>query len=149
MKGKGELYKECEQRLVAMLSDEADNIVKMATICSVLSGSFSYYYWTGFYRVLNGELVVGPYQGTPACTHIQIGKGVCGSATATGETVVVEDVHDFEGHIACDAASNSEIVVPVYQSGEVIAVLDIDSTELGAFGEIDAEYLERILAQIF
>ncbi len=149
MEGKVELYKECEQRLGSMLSEETDDIVKMATISSVLSGAFSYFYWTGFYRVVNGELVVGPYQGTPACTHIQLGKGVCGTAAATGKSQVVEDVHAFEGHIACDAASNSEVVVPVFKSGKLIAVLDIDSTEFGAFGDIDAEHLERILAQIF
>jgi len=149
MTDKAEVYKQCEQKLVAMLADEADNIVKMATISSVLSGSFPHFYWTGFYRDINGELVVGPYQGTPACTRIQIGKGVCGSAAATGITQVVEDVHAFDGHIACDAASNSEIVVPVFQAGEIIAVLDIDSTEFGSFDEIDAEHLERILAQVF
>jgi len=149
MEHRAELYKECEQKLVAMLKGESDEIVKMATISSLLSHSFPEFYWTGFYRVINGELVIGPYQGTLGCTRIQLGSGVCGTAAATGETQIVEDVHAFDGHIACDAASNSEIVIPVYQSGEVIAVLDIDSTEFGSFGDIDAEHLERILAQIF
>lgn len=142
-------YHDCEQKLVAMLEGEPDDIVRMATIASVLSGAFEQFYWTGFYRLLNGELVVGPYQGTPACMRIQLGRGVCGTAAETGATQVVADVHAFEGHIACDAASQSEVVVPVKRAGEVIAVLDIDSTELATFDAIDAEQLERLMELLF
>jgi len=149
MEEKVGIYQECEQKLVAMLSGEKDDIVKMATISSVLSGAFTQFFWTGFYRFIGGELIVGPYQGTPACTRIKVGRGVCGTVVSTGEALVVPDVHAFDGHIACDAASNSEIVVPVMSGATIIAVLDIDSTEFGAFDEIDLENLERILALFF
>jgi GAF domain-containing protein len=107
------------------------------------------FFWTGFYRVIGGRLVIGPYQGTVGCLSIEIGKGVCGTAAAMGETQVVEDVHDFPGHIACDGRSRSEIVVPVTdESGALIAVLDVDSLEKGAFDEIDRECLEGIVAHV-
>lgn len=143
---KSELYQQCVSKLDGLLEGEKDEIVKMASIASVLHQIFEQFYWTGFYRVINGELVIGPYQGTPACLRIAMGKGVCGTAAETGEAQVVPDVHDFPGHIACDAASESEIVVPVRAGGEIIAVLDIDSTSKNSFNEVDAEYLERIIA---
>jgi L-methionine (R)-S-oxide reductase len=112
----------------------------------VLHGAMPHYFWTGFYRVVGGELVIGPYPGTPGCARISWGRGVCGAAWREGKTQVVADVHAFPGHIACDANSESEIVVPVRDgSGTVIAVFDIDSAEKGAFGEIDQRWLEQIV----
>ena len=142
-------YKQCIQKLTGLLEGEQDEIVKMASVASVLHQAFEQFYWTGFYRMVDGGLVVGPYQGTPACVRIALGKGVCGTAAETGETQVVPDVHAFPGHIACDTASESEIVVPVKVGDEIIAVLDIDSTSLNSFDEIDAEHLERIIAHFF
>ncbi len=146
---KSEKYLECEQKLVAMLGDESDDIVKMATVVAVLHHEFDHFYWTGFYRVVDKKLVVGPYQGTPACMRITIGRGVCGTAALTKETQVVKNVGEFDGHIACDAASVSEIVVPVFSDKKLIAVLDVDSTEENSFDAEDAEHLERILAILF
>ena len=146
---KVEIYKQCLVKLQGLLEGEKDQIVKMASITSVLHQSFENFYWTGFYRMIGGELVIGPYQGTPACLRIAIGKGVCGTAVETGETQVVPDVHAFPGHIACDAASESEIVIPVRVGDKIIAVLDIDSTAKNSFDDTDAEYLERITAHFF
>ncbi|MEJ6562046.1 MAG: GAF domain-containing protein, partial [Akkermansiaceae bacterium] len=108
------------------------------------------FFWTGFYRVIDGGLVIGPYQGPVGCLRIAFGKGVCGTAAETRKTQVVPDVHAFPGHIACDARSKSEIVVPVRnREGELTAVLDIDSEGLGNFDEVDRDYLEEILAGVF
>ncbi|MBV9496618.1 MAG: GAF domain-containing protein, partial [Acidobacteria bacterium] len=108
---------------------------------------FPHFFWTGFYRMLDGRLVVGPYIGTVGCLQIEIGKGVCGTAAARRETVIVPDVHQFPGHIACDPNSKSEIVVPVFgRDGELLAVLDVDSDELDSFDEEDRVGLERIVA---
>ncbi len=129
-----------------MLDGESDPVLLMATIVAVLHQQMPHYYWTGFYRVAGEALVIGPYQGTPACLHIAKGRGVCGAAWERQETIVVEDVHAFPGHIACDARSQSEIVVPwKNRAGEVVAVLDVDSTLSAAFDDIDREGLERIL----
>ena len=106
-----------------------------------------HFWWTGFYRVINGELVLGPFQGPLACTRIAFGRGVCGTAWKEQKTMVVPDVELFPGHIACSSASRSEIVVPVFKDGEVTAVLDIDSAELNTFNETDKEYLEQLLHQ--
>ncbi len=146
---KKEIYDQCFEKLSGLLEGEKDDIVKMASIVSVLHQAFEAFYWTGFYRMIDGGLVIGPYQGTPACLRIAKGRGVCGTAAATGLTQVVPDVHAFPGHIACDAASNSEIVVPVRKGDEIIAVLDIDSTSYNSFDEVDAEQLERILGYFF
>jgi L-methionine (R)-S-oxide reductase len=146
---KKEIYNQCFEKLSGLLEGEVDEIVKMASIVSVLHQAFEVFYWTGFYRMIDGGLVIGPYQGTPACLRIAMGRGVCGTAAASGLTQIVPDVHEFTGHIACDAASNSEIVIPVRSGEEIIAVLDIDSTSLNSFDEIDAEELERILAHFF
>ena len=125
----------------------------MATVASMLASSFAHFFWTGFYVVdpdKPAELVVGPYQGTLGCLRIAFGRGVCGTAAATGQTQVVPDVHAFPGHIACDSRSASEIVVPVRDAaGQLIAVLDIDATEPSAFDEVDQDWLERILADTF
>ena len=144
---KAALYTQVRQQLAAMLEGETDAIVIMSSIVAVLHGLMPHYFWTGFYRVVGDELVIGPYQGTPACLRIAKGRGVCGTAWATGVPQVVEDVHAFPGHIACDARSESEIVVPWRDaSGEVVAVLDVDSTLKGAFDEVDREALEPLLA---
>lgn len=149
MTEKSERYREVQRNIEAFLSDEGehhlDDIALMATITSMLAGAFDSFFWTGFYRVRGESLVIGPYAGTPGCIYIPFGKGVCGTAAADGRTVIVPNVHEFPGHIACDARSQSEIVVPVFdRSGTLIAVLDVDSDRLNAFDEADAAGLERI-----
>jgi len=144
-------YEECYRSIVAIWRDEGgrslDEIALMATINSVLSHRFDFYYWTGFYRVCGDRLVVGPYIGTVGCLQIDLGKGVCGTAATRRETVLVPDVNQFPGHIACDAASKSEIVVPVFDPDDtLIAVLDVDSDRLDAFDEEDRAGLEKIVA---
>lgn len=141
---KEERYQELMSQIRAVVEDETDMIANMANVASMLHETFGFW-WTGFYRVLDGELVLGPYQGPLACTRIKKGKGVCGTAWERGETVIVPDVDSFPGHIACSSLSRSEIVVPVWQDGEVVAVLDIDSKDLGAFDEVDRQYLEEIV----
>lgn len=133
------------------MAGETDLIANMANVSAVLHEAFGFW-WTGFYRVEHntqdtttmGELVLSPFQGPIACTRISYGRGVCGTAWQQAQSVVVPDVHAFAGHIACSSASNSEIVVPVIRNGEVIAVLDIDSTEFGTFDDTDRRYLEQI-----
>lgn len=138
------LYDEAAAKLQGLLDGERDLLVVMTSVAAVLHDTMPHYFWTGFYRVVGDELVIGPYQGTPACLRIAKGRGVCGTAWETGETQVVEDVHAFPGHIACDARSASEIVVPWRDgAGEVIAVLDVDSTLKAAFDGVD---LQRLLA---
>ena len=123
-----------------------DGIANMANMAAMLHETFGFW-WTGFYRVINGELVLGPFQGPLACTRIAFGRGVCGTAWKEQKTMVVPDVELFPGHIACSSASRSEIVVPVFKDGEITAVLDIDSAELNTFNETDKEYLEQLLHQ--
>jgi GAF domain-containing protein len=146
-------YAELESEILAVLDGEPNLTARMATVASMLADGFESYFWTGFYVVdpaKTNELVVGPYQGTLGCLRIPFGRGVCGAAAATGETQVVPDVHAFPGHIACDSRSASEIVVPVRDaSGAVIAVFDVDATELDAFDATDQEWLERILGKVF
>lgn len=144
---KQSLYAEVTTKLRGLLEGESDPVVVMASIVAILHDTMPHYFWTGFYRVMGEELVVGPYQGTPACLRIPRGRGVCGTAWDMGETRVVEDVHKFPGHIACDARSQSEIVVPWKNAaGQVIAVLDVDSTLRGAFDEVDRWGLEALQA---
>lgn len=145
------LYEECNRSIVAIWRAEGgaglDDIALMATISSLLASRFPYFYWTGFYRVCGERLVIGPYIGTVGCLQIEFGKGVCGTAAARRETVIVPDVERFPGHIACDPLSRSEIVVPVFgPDGELIAVLDVDSDRLDAFDEDDRAGLEGIVA---
>ncbi|MDD4759603.1 MAG: GAF domain-containing protein [Bacteroidaceae bacterium] len=129
--------------LEAILKGETDMIVKMSVFAALLHEEMNFF-WTGFYRVVSGELLLGPFQGTIACTHIGRGKGVCGTAWQRAETIVVKDVELFNGHIACSSLSKSEIVVPIKNKlGEIIAVLDIDSTEIGTFDDTDKYYLEQ------
>ena len=138
-------YDLLNRQLAALLEGECDPIAKMANVAAVLRESFGFW-WTGFYRVAGNELILGPFQGPVACMHIPFGKGVCGTAWARGETVVVPDVEAFPGHIACSSASRSEIVVPVHApDGTVTAVLDIDSDKLATFDDIDKEWLEKIV----
>jgi len=146
---KQSLYGEASAKLQGLLEGEGDPVAVMASIAAVLHDTMPHYFWTGFYRVVGEQLVIGPYQGTPGCLRIARGRGVCGTAWQRGETIVVEDVHAFPGHIACDARSQSEIVVPWRNAaGEVIAVLDVDSTLKAAFDGIDGEGLERILGML-
>ena len=128
----------------AVLEGESDFIANMANVAAMLHETFGFW-WTGFYRVIGEELVLGPFQGPMACTRIRKGRGVCGTAWAKAETQVVPDVELFPGHIACSSASRSEIVVPIWQEGKIIAVLDIDSAQLATFDETDRLYLERIV----
>ena len=142
---KAEKYRLLERQLTALLEGETDAIAKMANLAAVLHETFGFW-WTGFYRVTGDELVLGPFQGPVACMHIPFGKGVCGTAWKRNETVVVPDVEQFPGHIACSSASRSEIVVPVHGTdGDVTAVLDIDSDRLATFDEEDKIWLERIV----
>lgn len=143
-------YKGAIKNLGSILKGETHQILKMATINCILREALPYYFWTGFYLVHEGELVVGPYQGTMGCLHIAFGRGVCGTAAKTQKTQIVPDVHKFPGHIACDSKSRSEIVVPVFNSQkELIAVFDVDSTEKESFDQIDKKYLEKILQKHF
>jgi GAF domain-containing protein len=132
-------------QLTAIVADETDTIANMANVAACLWETFRFW-WVGFYRVRGGELVLGPFQGPLACTRIQKGRGVCGTAWAEGRTIIVPDVEAFPGHIACSSASRSEIVVPIMRNGAVVGVIDIDSERLNAFDETDALWLERIAA---
>jgi L-methionine (R)-S-oxide reductase len=148
---KSTAYAECHDAIVAIWRDEGgetlDDIALMATINSVLSHRFPHFFWTGFYRMCGSHLVVGPYIGTVGCLQIELGRGVCGTAAAQRETIIVPDVSQFPGHIACDPNSKSEIVVPVFdRDRELIAVLDVDSDRADAFDEEDRVGLERIVA---
>ena len=148
---KEETYQSILPQLQALITGEADDIANMANVAAVLHETFGFW-WTGFYRVVPdlvnpervGELVLGPFQGPVACSRIPYGKGVCGTAWAKEETIIVPDVHLFEGHIACSGRSQSEIVVPVFRDKKVFAVLDIDSDELNTFDTIDQIYIEKL-----
>lgn len=149
MTSKAEQYEDVRKQIAAVVTGETSVTARYATASCLLREMFGdRYFWTGFYVVdpdKPRELVVGPYQGTMGCLRIPFGKGVCGAAAETGETQLVEDVHAFPGHIACDSRSNSEIVVPVRDAdGNLAAVLDVDSTEFGAFDETDKAGLEAI-----
>lgn len=149
-KQKIEKYQTVQKQLTAILAGEAHVILKMATINCLLKEHLPYYFWTGFYLVHKGELIVGPYQGTLGCLHISYDRGVCGAAVREEKTQLVPDVHAFPGHIACDSHTNSEIVVPVFdKEKKLIAVFDVDSTKKNSFDEIDKEYLETILHEHF
>lgn len=146
---KADKYTTIFQTIQAVVEGESDIIANMANMSALLHEEFGFW-WTGFYRVEqeSDQLVLGPFQGPVACTRIQFGKGVCGTAWERAETVIVPDVHKFPGHIACSSASNSEIVVPVFHGKKVIAVLDIDSTEFNTFDQTDKEWLEKIVSLI-
>lgn len=136
-------YEALLAQVESLCEGEKDAIAKMANVAALLHQEFGFW-WTGFYRVVDGELILGPFQGPLACMHIGYGRGVCGTAWKERRTVVVPDVEEFPGHIACSSESRSEIVVPVFDDKkEITAVLDIDSRELGTFDEVDARWLER------
>lgn len=145
---KAERYRTVTAQIEATLEGERDLLAGMVSIVCLLHNAFPYYFWTGFYRrVAERMLLVGPYQGTMGCLWIPFERGVCGAAAREAKTVVVEDVNAFPGHIACDSASASEIVVPVFDAQDrLIAVLDVDSTLPAAFDEVDREHLEAIVA---
>ena len=145
MEPKEQRYERLLPQVAALCDGERDLIAKMANVSALLHHEFNFW-WTGFYRVVGGELLLGPFQGPLACVHIAYGRGVCGTAWKERRTVVVPDVEQFPGHIACSSESRSEIVVPVFQADEVIAVLDIDSRHLNTFDAVDARYLERVAA---
>lgn len=140
---KTEKYAELLPQIKAVVEGETDMIANMANVAAMIHETFGFL-WTGFYRVIGDELVLGPFQGPMACTRIKHGRGVCGTAWAKGETLVVPDVDAFPGHIACSSLSKSEIVVPIKHDGTVIAVLDIDSEQLAAFDDIDRHWLEQV-----
>ena len=150
---KARRYAAVAEEIAAVLEGEPNLVARMATVSSMLASSFDHYFWTGFYIVdpaKGDELVVGPYQGTLGCMRIAFGRGVCGTAAATRQTQLVEDVHAFPGHIACDGRSASEIVVPVFDpEGGLLAVFDVDSDRPAAFDVTDQQGLEWILAQTF
>lgn len=147
--GKADKYRELMPQLEALVKNEKDVIANMANISAALWQTF-HFFWVGFYRVVDEELVLGPFQGPIACTRIRRGRGVCGSAWKEGKTLVVPDVDQFPGHIACNSASRSEIVVPVRnQADEITAVLDIDSDRLDSFDKTDVLYLERVVSFLF
>jgi GAF domain-containing protein len=140
---KQETYESILPQIESLVAGETDMIAKMANVAAVLHEAFGFW-WTGFYRVEGQQLVLGPFQGPIACTRIPFGRGVCGTAWQRAETVIVPNVHEFAGHIACSSASNSEIVVPLISNQQVIAVLDIDSEDFSTFDETDRHYLEQI-----
>lgn len=145
---KSELYANLKSQLRALLEGEDDFIANSANCAALLYHSLPELNWAGFYFLKEGELVLGPFQGSPACVRIAMGKGVCGTAAELKQTVVVENVHEFPGHIVCDSASNSEIVVPFLKDGRLIGVLDLDSPSLARFDDEDAQGLNE-LAEIF
>lgn len=141
-------YAELAQALTGLLTGERDRVANAANTAALLFSALPGINWVGFYFAAGRELVVGPFQGKPACVRIAFGSGVCGRAAADRETILVPDVHAFPGHIACDAASRSEIVVPLLRGGRLLGVLDVDSPALARFDEIDRAGLERV-AEIF
>jgi L-methionine (R)-S-oxide reductase len=141
---KEEQYQLLMPQIKGLLSGETDQIANLANLSAALKEQFNWF-WVGFYLVKNEELVLGPFQGPVACTRIKKGKGVCGSAWERAEVLIVPDVDEFPGHIACAAASRSEIVLPLYEHGKIIGVLDVDSEHLAHFDQIDAKYLQQIL----
>ena len=145
---KEEKYRQILPQIAALVDRETDWIANMANIVAVLHETFGFW-WTGFYRVEGKELVLGPFQGPIACTRIPFGRGVCGTAWAQDQTIIVPDVHDFPGHIACSSASKSEIVVPVRRNNQIIAVLDIDSADYNTFDAIDRQYMEQIVSEMY
>lgn len=142
---KAQLYESVFAQVQALLSREDNMISNMANFAAVLKENFDFF-WVGFYLKESDDLVLGPFQGPVACTRISNGKGVCGTSWSTEQTIIVGDVHEFTGHIACNAATNSEIVIPLIYDGEVIGVLDIDSIELNSFDQVDKKWLEKLCA---
>ncbi len=145
MTEKEQTYELLYKQIQALIEGEQDEIAIMANVAALIHETF-HFWWTGFYRVIGQELVLGPFQGPVACMHIAYGRGVCGTAWQEQRSIVVSDVEQFKGHIACSSASKSEIVVPVWKDDEIVAVLDIDSEKLATFDETDRIWLEKIVA---
>lgn len=145
---KVELYRELVGSAAALVAGEPDKVANMANLAALIWQYLPRLNWAGFYRVLDGELVLGPFQGKPACLRIAFGQGVCGTAAASGATQLVADVHTFPGHIACDGDSRSELVVPVLRDGLVVAVIDLDSPELARFDAEDARGIEALAVAV-
>lgn len=146
--GKEQKYELLHKQIAALVDGESDTIANMANVAAMIHATFGFW-WTGFYRVVGEELVLGPFQGPLACSRIRYGRGVCGTAWKEGATQVVPDVELFPGHIACSSLSRSEIVVPVWSDEEIVAVLDIDSEHLTTFDEVDRVWLEKIVALLY
>ena len=142
---KEQSYQEMIEQLKSLIAEEYDLIANLANTSALLNQFMDHINWVGFYLFKDGELVLGPFQGKPACIRIPIGKGVCGTAVARKETIVVPNVHEFPGHIACDEASNSEIVVPMIKGDTIYGVLDVDSPIFERFDSIDQHYLEQVV----
>lgn len=147
--GKSKVYDELVGQIASLIAGETDETAVLANVTAVMASAFPNWLWTGFYLVRNGQLTVGPFQGPVACFHIKKGKGVCGTAWERNATVIVDDVEQFPGHIACSSLSRSEIVVPMHDAkGNVVGVLDVDSPELCTFDHTDKVYMERIVLLI-
>ncbi len=144
---KEEQYQTLLPQIKALIEGERDLIANLANICGALKEQFTWW-WVGFYLVKEDDLVLGPFQGSVACTRIKKGRGVCGASWLQKQTLIVADVEQFPGHIACNSASRSEIVVPIIQNGEVIAVLDVDSEYVNHFDKTDKQYLEELIALV-
>jgi GAF domain-containing protein len=142
-----EKYEAILPQIDALISGESDLFANLANISAALKEAFGFF-WVGFYLVKGNQLVLGPFQGPIACTRINLGKGVCGTAWKEKKTQLVPDVEIFPGHISCSAASKSEVVVPVFKGGEVVMVLDVDSDELNDFDSVDQEYLEKLMGML-
>lgn len=140
-------YQNLYKQIQSVVECETDRIANMANIAAMIHEAFGFW-WTGFYIVKEGELVLGPFQGPVACTRIAFGKGVCGTSWKSKKTIIVNDVEQFPGHIACSSQSRSEIVVPLFKADEVVAVLDIDSKYLSTYDDVDKEWLEKIVQMI-
>ncbi|ACL70659.1 GAF domain-containing protein [Halothermothrix orenii] len=148
MEQKEEKLREINEKLEYLIGNERDWLANLANAAALLYNELDEVNWAGFYLMRGGELVLGPFQGLPACVRIKVGRGVCGSAVRDRKTYLVPDVHKFPGHIACDEASRSEIVIPVEVDGDIIGVLDIDSPVKNRFDEIDKRYLEEFVKKI-
>lgn len=145
---KEEMYKKLLPQVKALLEGEVDVVANMANMTAALKEAFDFF-WVGFYMVKGSELVLAPFQGPVACTRITYGRGVCGAAWEQRKTLIVPNVDEFPGHIACSSRSKSEIVVPILRGGNVVGVLDVDSEQLNAFDEVDAKYLAMLLSYLF
>ena len=143
---KEEIYQEVIPQIQSLIDDEPDLIANLANTASVLKLAFGSLSWVGFYLMRDGELVLGPFQGKPACVRISLGKGVCGTSALSMKAVIVPDVNQFPGHIACDPDSQSEIVIPIVAGGKTLGVLDVDSALLNSFDETDRRELERVVS---
>lgn len=141
-------YDLLQKQLISLIEDESNLIAILSNTSALLNDHLDQVNWVVFYLIENNELILGPFQGHPACVHIQIGKGVCGTAVSNNETQVVKDVHQFPGHIACDANSNSEIVIPIHKDNKIIGVLDIDAPIKSRFNDEDRKELEKVVSII-